>query len=192
MRLQWGLVMKTMRNLPPLSEFEFGIYKRSCWSCQCPHPLYSYHVCPQQKQHPHSHDYHPVQRLDEASNSRAQCQNRQWDWGCRGEGRWTKIAQAGEVGRAGECVHSPLPNNCHNSPVTVSQSEGLGQKNNHNQHNKGLRKGEWWCASVVPEGKSLMGKGMLLHQRDDADADRGHSWHPGVIEVDGNGCLEPS
>ena len=58
---------------------------------------------------------------------------------------------------------------------TVSQSEGLGRTNNHNKHNKGLRKGEWWCASMVPEGKSLMGKGMLLHQRDDADADRGHS-----------------
>ena len=57
----------------------------------------------------------------------------------------------------------------------VSQSEGLDQTNNHNQHNKGLRKGEWWCASAVPEGKSLMGKGMLLHQRDDADAERGHS-----------------
>ena len=57
----------------------------------------------------------------------------------------------------------------------VSQSEGLGRTNNHNQHNKGLRKGEWWCASAVPEGKLLMGKGMLLHQRDDADADRGHS-----------------
>ena len=57
----------------------------------------------------------------------------------------------------------------------VSQSEGLGQTNNHNQHNKGLRKGEWWCASAVPEGKLLMGKGMLLHQRDDADADKGHS-----------------
>ena len=57
----------------------------------------------------------------------------------------------------------------------MSQSEGLGQTNNHNQHNKGLRKGEWWCASAVPEGKFLMGKGMLLHQRDDADADRGHS-----------------
>ena len=62
-----------------------------------------------------------------------------------------------------------------NPQTDVSQSEGLGRKNNHNQHNKGLRKGEWWCASAVPEGKSLMGKGMLLHQRDDADADRGHS-----------------
>ena len=66
-----------------------------------------------------------------------------------------------------------VPSN-ENSPG-VSQSEGLGQINNHNQHNKGLRKGEWWCASTVPEEKSLMGKGMLLHQRDDADADRGHS-----------------
>ena len=33
----------------------------------------------------------------------------------------------------------------------VSQSEGLGRTNNHNQHNKGLRKGKWWCASTVPE-----------------------------------------
>ena len=57
----------------------------------------------------------------------------------------------------------------------VSQSEGLGRTNNHNQHNKGLRKGKWWCASMVPEGGLLMGKGMLLHQRSDADADRGHS-----------------
>ena len=40
---------------------------------------------------------------------------------------------------------------------------------------KDYEKSEWWCASAVPEGKSLMGKGMLLHQRDDADADRGHS-----------------
>ena len=59
--------------------------------------------------------------------------------------------------------------------TAVSQSEGLGQTNNHNQHNKGLQKGEWWCASVEPEGKLLMGRGMLLHQRDDADAERGHS-----------------
>ena len=35
--------------------------------------------------------------------------------------------------------------------LIVSQSEGLGQTNNHNQHNKGLQKGEWWCASAVPE-----------------------------------------
>ena len=74
----------------------------------------------------------------------------------------------------------------------VGQSEGLGQTNNHNQHNKGLRKGEWWCASMVPEGKSLMGRGMLLHQRDDADADRGHSWWLGVMEDNGGWCLELS
>ena len=44
------------------------------------------------------------------------------------------------------------------------------------QHlSKDYRKSEWWCASAVPEGKLLMGKGMLLHQMDDADADRGHS-----------------
>ena len=43
--------------------------------------------------------------------------------------------------------------------TAVSQSEGLGRTNNHNQHNKGLRKGEWWCASAEPEGKSLMGRG---------------------------------
>ena len=44
------------------------------------------------------------------------------------------------------------------------------------QHlSKDYKKSKWWCASVVSEGKSLMGKGMLLHQRDDADADRGHS-----------------
>ena len=44
------------------------------------------------------------------------------------------------------------------------------------QHlSKDYEKSEWWCASMVPEGKSLMGKGMLLHQRGDADADRGHS-----------------
>ena len=35
--------------------------------------------------------------------------------------------------------------------LAVSQSEGLGWTNNHNQHNKGLQKGEWWCASAVPE-----------------------------------------
>ena len=35
--------------------------------------------------------------------------------------------------------------------LAVSQSEGLGWTNNHNQHNKGLQKGEWWYASVVPE-----------------------------------------
>ena len=47
----------------------------------------------------------------------------------------------------------------------------------HTQHlSKDYEKSKWWCASAVPEGKSLMGKGMLLHQRDDADADRGHSW----------------
>ena len=44
------------------------------------------------------------------------------------------------------------------------------------QHlSKDYEKSEWWCASVEPEGKSLMGRGMLLHQRDDADANRGHS-----------------
>ena len=41
---------------------------------------------------------------------------------------------------------------------SVSQSEGLGQTNNHNQHNKGLWEGEWWCASMDPEGESLMGR----------------------------------
>ena len=52
----------------------------------------------------------------------------------------------------------------------------LGQTNNPNTTPiKGLQKGKWWCASVVPEGKLLIGKGMLLHQRDDADADRGYS-----------------
>ena len=74
----------------------------------------------------------------------------------------------------------------------VSQSEGLGWTNNHNQHNKGLWKGKWWCASAVSEGKSLMGRGMLLHQRSDADIDRGHSWWLGVMEDEGNRRLEPS
>ena len=61
------------------------------------------------------------------------------------------------------------------------------------QHlSKDYKKSKWWCASAVPEGKSLMGKGMLLHQRGDADADRGHSWHPGVIDDEGNLRLEPS
>ena len=45
---------------------------------------------------------------------------------------------------------------------------------------------------MVPEGKSLMGEGMLLHQRDDADADRGHSWRLGVMDDEGNRRLEPS
>ena len=62
---------------------------------------------------------------------------------------------------------------CHAVWVKVSD---LGQTNNPNTTPiKGLRKGEWWCASTEPEGKSLMGRGMLLHQRDDADTDRGHS-----------------
>ena len=61
------------------------------------------------------------------------------------------------------------------------------------QHlSKDYKKSKWWCASAVPEGKSLMGKGMLLHQRGDADADRGHSWWLGVIEDEGDWSLEPS
>ena len=61
------------------------------------------------------------------------------------------------------------------------------------QHlSKDYEKSEWWCASTVPEGKSLMGKGMLLHQRDDADTDRGHSWRLGVMDDKGNQRLEPS
>ena len=44
----------------------------------------------------------------------------------------------------------------------------------------------------VSEGKLLMGKGMLLHQRDDADADRGYSWWLGVMDDKGNQRLEPS
>ena len=55
--------MKTMRSSPPLSEFEFGVYKKSCQLCQCPHLFHSYHVCPQQKQHPHSRDCFPLLRL---------------------------------------------------------------------------------------------------------------------------------
>ena len=51
----------------------------------------------------------------------------------------------------------------------------VGQITQTQQLSKDYKKSEWWCASVVPEGKSLMGKGMLLHQRDDADTDRGHS-----------------
>ena len=52
----------------------------------------------------------------------------------------------------------------------VSQSEGLGQTNNHNQHNKGLWKGKWWCASTVPErirlweGGCFYTKGMMQMQ----------------------------
>ena len=54
--------------------------------------------------------------------------------------------------------------------TSVGQSEGLGQTNNHNQHKKGLQKGEWWCASTVPEGIRLWGgrcfytKGMMQTQ----------------------------
>ena len=51
----------------------------------------------------------------------------------------------------------------------------LGQKNNPTQH---LSKDYERASGGVPpwyQGDLLMGRGMLLHQRDDADADRGHS-----------------
>ena len=61
------------------------------------------------------------------------------------------------------------------------------------QHlSKDYKKSKWWCASTVPQGRSLMGKGMLLHQRDDADVDRGHSWQLGVIKDEGDWRLELS
>ena len=41
-------------------------------------------------------------------------------------------------------------------------------------------------------GDLLMGRGMLLHQRDDAHADRGHSWRLGVMGDNGGWCLELS
>ena len=41
-------------------------------------------------------------------------------------------------------------------------------------------------------GEIAYGEGMLLHQRDDADADRGHSWWLGVMDDEGNWRLEPS
>ena len=59
----------------------------------------------------------------------------------------------------------------------VSQSEWFGSDKypKHITYQRTTKVCEWCCASAVPEGKSLMGKGMLLHQRDDADADRGYS-----------------
>ena len=51
----------------------------------------------------------------------------------------------------------------------------LGQADNPNTtQTKDYEMCEWWCTSAEPEGIRLWG-GMLLHQRDDADADRGHS-----------------
>ena len=76
----------------------------------------------------------------------------------------------------------------------VSQSEWFGSDKypKHNTYQRAMKMCEWWCASAEPEGKSLMGRGMLLHQRDDADADRGHSWWLGVIKDEGEWRLEPS
>ena len=77
-------------------------------------------------------------------------------------------------------------------PLWVKVSD-LGQTNNPNTTPiKGLWK-EWVVVCLCgTRGDLLMRRGMLLHQRDDADADRGHSWQLGVINDEGGWRLELS
>ena len=76
-------------------------------------------------------------------------------------------------------------------PLWVKVSD-LGQKNNPNTTPiKGLQIVRVVVCLCSTRGEIAYGE-MLLHQRDDADADRGHSWWLGVMEDKGNQRLEPS
>ena len=64
---------------------------------------------------------------------------------------------------------------CWESMESASECD-IGQTRKGNTPSTGESTFVYSClTSMVPEGKSLMGKGMLLHQSDDVDADRGHS-----------------
>ena len=51
--------------------------------------------------------------------------------------------------------------------------------------------GEWWFTSTVSREDMLRRRGDL-HQQGDTDGDAGYSWGTGVIEHEGDRCLNSS